>query len=109
LDVKLFVCYGTFGVPTAERHPCARAYKALTAAGHDAQVIRTFGCAGTDRFWPGRREVKHLTGTYEVPTLVLSNGTIIDGSEHIVAWAAANPAAVSTAGQQPTATATLKA
>lgn len=102
MDVKLFVCYGTFGVPTAERHPCARAYKALTAAGHDAQVIRTFGCAGTDRFWPGRREVKHLTGTYEVPTLVLSDGTIIDGSEHIVAWASANPAAVSTAGQQPT-------
>ena len=90
--MELYVCYGTFGLPTAERHPCARAHAALIAAGHRPKLIRTFGCAGTDRFFSGRRRVKRLTGNYEVPTLVLGDGRVIDGSEHIVAWASANPA-----------------
>lgn len=84
--MDLYVCYGTFPLPGG--HPCARAHAALTAAGHRPKVVRTFGCAATDRFWPGRREVKRLTGTYEVPTLVLNDGTIIDGSQNIAAWAA---------------------
>ncbi|HEV3047717.1 MAG TPA: glutathione S-transferase N-terminal domain-containing protein [Solirubrobacteraceae bacterium] len=89
--MKLYVCYGTFG--PAERHACARAHKALQAAGHRPQVVRTFGCYGTDRFFEGRRKVKALTGTYKVPTLVLDDGTILDESANIAAWAAANPAA----------------
>jgi hypothetical protein len=88
--VRLFVCYGTFG--PADHHACARAYKALEAAGHRPEVVRTFGCYGTDRFFPGRREVKRLTGTYKVPTLALDDGTLVDESRKIVAWAAANPA-----------------
>jgi hypothetical protein len=32
-----------------------------------------------------------MTGTYKVPTLFLDDGTIIDGTADIVAWAAANP------------------
>jgi glutathione S-transferase len=54
-------------------------------------VVRTYGCGGTDRFWPGRREVKRLTGNYKVPTLVLDDDTVIDDSSNIVAWAQANP------------------
>lgn len=97
--MDLYVCYGTFPLPGG--HPCARAHGALTAAGHHPNVVRTFGCAGTDRFFPGRREVRRLTGTYHVPTLVLSDGTVIDGSENILAWAAANHAPPFAMGSEP--------
>jgi hypothetical protein len=33
-----------------------------------------------------------LTGNRWVPTLVLDDGTVVDGSKEIAAWAAANPA-----------------
>jgi hypothetical protein len=83
--MDLYVCYGTFG-PT-ERHPCAKAYRALTAAGFQPKVKRTYGCYGTDRFFSGRRAIKNLTGNYKVPTLALDDGTVIDESQKIVAWA----------------------
>ncbi len=88
--MRLYVCYGTFGPP--ERHACGRAHRALRTAGHAPQVVRTYGCYGTDRFFSGRREVRQLTGNLKVPTLVLEDGTVIDKSQNIVAWAAANPA-----------------
>jgi glutathione S-transferase len=87
--VQLFVCYGTFG--PADRHACAKAYTALEEAGHRPEVVRTFGCYGTDRLFNGRREVKRLTGNYKVPTLVLDDGTVVDESQNIAAWATANP------------------
>lgn len=87
--MRLYVCYGTFG---GDRHACARAYDALLAAGHKPEVIKTYGCYGTDRFFSGRRAVKDLTGNYKVPTLVLDDETVIDESKKIAAWAAANPA-----------------
>jgi hypothetical protein len=86
--MDLYVCYGTAG--TAKRHPCARAYRALSEAGHRPAVVRTYGCYHTDRFFRGRRAIRRLTGNYQVPTLVLQDGSIIDGSQSIVAWAAAN-------------------
>lgn len=89
-SVKLHVCYGTFG--TAERHPCKKAHTALRDAGYEPQIVRTGGCYRSDPLWPGRRSIKRLTGTYKVPTLFLDDGTIIDGSSNIVAWAAASPA-----------------
>ncbi len=88
--MQLYVCYGTFG--PVERHACGRAYAALEAAGHTANVERTYGCFGTDRLFPGRHKVKRMTGSYKVPTLVLDDGTVIDGSKNIAMWAAANPA-----------------
>ncbi len=88
--MELYVCYGTFG-PVA-RHACAKAHRALIAAGHQPKVVKAYGCAGTDRFFSARRRVKDLTGNYKVPTLVLDDGTVIDESENIVAWAAANAA-----------------
>ncbi len=87
--MRLFVCYGTFG--PSERHACARAYKALEAAGHRPKLVKTYGCYGTDRLFKGRHEVKRLTGNYKVPTLVLDDGTVIDESKNIVAWARATP------------------
>ena len=88
--VKLYVCYGTFGPP--EKHACRKAHDALVAAGHGPDVVKTYGCFRTDPVFPGRRKIKRLTGNYKVPTLILDDGTIIDGSQNIVAWAKANPA-----------------
>jgi hypothetical protein len=87
--MDLYVCYGTFGA--ADHHACAKAHKALIAVGHSPTVIRTYGCYGTDRFFGGRRKIKDLTGTYKVPTLILDDGSIIDGSDSIVAWASSDP------------------
>ena len=87
--MELYVCYGTFG--PAHRHACARAHSALITAGHQPHVIRTYGCYGTDRLFPGRRAIRKLTGNYKVPTLVLDDGTVIDDSHNIIAWAKANP------------------
>lgn len=88
--MTLYVCYGTFG--PAERHACARAHKALVAAGHAPKVSRTYGCYGTDSLFGGRRQVKRLSGSFKVPTLVLDDGSVIDGSREIEAWAGANRA-----------------
>jgi hypothetical protein len=88
--MKLYVCYGTFGPP--KRHACARAHQALLAAGHAPQIVRTYGCFGTDPLWPGRRHVKHLSENHKVPTLLLDDGTVIDESSNIVQWAENNPA-----------------
>ncbi len=86
--MKLYICYATFG---GEHHACARAHRALREAGHEPEVERTYGCFRTDRFWPGRREVKDMTGNYKVPTLVLDDGTVVDESQKIVDWAGAHP------------------
>jgi hypothetical protein len=95
--MKLYVCWGTFtAAPRPGGHPCGNAYKALKDAGHDPDVVRTYGLAplgALGNLSKGRREVKKLTGNYWVPTLVLDDGTVIDDSKNIVAWARENPAA----------------
>jgi len=93
--VKLYVCYGTFPAPWPGWDPCANAHCEVRDAGHDPQVIRSCGFAPLPGFLNmtrGRREVQELTGNRWVPTLVLDDGTVIDGSREIVAWAGANPA-----------------
>jgi len=94
--MTLFVCYGTFPVPMRPGgHPCANAYNALREAGHDPEVERVYGFGGLPDALngPRRREIKQLTGQPWVPVLVLDDGTVIQDSKKIVAWAQANPAA----------------
>lgn len=43
-----------------------------------------------DAFW-GRREVRALTGDDWVPVHVLDDGTVIQGSGKIIAWAQEHP------------------
>jgi hypothetical protein len=88
--MRLYVCYGTFG--PAKHHACARAHQALVQAGHEPEVVRAYGCLGTDGLFGGRREVLRLTGNYKVPTLLLDDETVVDDSRNIVAWARAHPA-----------------
>lgn len=92
--MRLYVCYGTFKTPRPGGHPCANAHEALRAAGHDPEVVRSYGWGALpDALNPskGRREVKRLTGNSWVPALVTDDGEVIDGSKEIVAWAEAHP------------------
>ncbi|MGA2928356.1 MAG: glutathione S-transferase N-terminal domain-containing protein [Solirubrobacteraceae bacterium] len=99
--MKLYVCYGTWKpAPRPGGHPCGTAYHALVDAGHSPDVVRGYGLGMLPSIFnltPGRREVKRLTGNYWVPALVADDGTVIQGSDKIAAWARANPASV-TAG-----------
>jgi hypothetical protein len=93
--VKLYVCWGTFPTPRPGGHPCANAFNALEKAGHKPELIKSYGFAPLPEALNrtrGRREVQELTGNRWVPTLVLDDGAVVDGSSDIVAWAAKNPA-----------------
>jgi Glutathione S-transferase, N-terminal domain len=93
--MKLYVCWGTFATPRPGGHPCANAHRALKDAGHDPEVIRSYGFAPLPAALNntrGRREVQELSGNRWVPTLVLDDDTVLDGSQEIVDWARANPA-----------------
>jgi hypothetical protein len=90
--MKLFVCYGTFGAGGG--HACGKAYAALRDAGHDPQVIRSYGSGFLPDFLnltPGRRQVKRLTGKTWVPVLITDDGEVISDSKRIVEWAKAHP------------------
>ena len=94
--MKLYVCWGTFKTPRPGGHPCANAHKALVAAGHDPEVVKSYGLAVLPdtpfNQTAGRKRAKELTGSSMVPFLELDDGTAISGSKEIAAWAAANPA-----------------
>ena len=107
--MKLYTCYGTFkAAPRPGGHPCGNAYHALKDAGHDPEVIRSYGLglfpAALNDLTRGRREVKELTGNYWVPVLVTDDGTAIQGSPRIIEWANANPAQPSSATSSSPAT-----
>ena len=88
------MCWGTFPTPRPGGHPCANAHDALREAGHAPEVVRSYGFAplpGLFNRTRGRREVEELTGNRWVPTLVLDDGRVIDGSREIVAWAQSHP------------------
>jgi glutathione S-transferase-like protein len=94
--LKLYVCYGTFPVPLRPGgHPCGNAHAALEAAGHHPEVIRSYGLGplpGLFNRTRGRREVKELTGSYQVPVLVTDEGEVVTESAEIVRWAETHPA-----------------
>jgi hypothetical protein len=101
--MKLYVCYGTWKpAPRPGGHPCGRACRALAEAGHSPQIVRSYGLGMLPEAFnqtAGRKEVKRLTGNHWVPALVTDDGTVVQGSHEIEAWAKANPAtAASPAG-----------
>lgn len=94
--MKLYVCYGTFmKTPRPGGHPCGNAYAALKDAGHDPEVVKSYGLAILPDFLNqtrGRKEVQQLTGSNMVPVLVTDTGEVVRDSKEIVAWAKAHPA-----------------
>jgi hypothetical protein len=95
--MKLYICWGTWTAgKQLHAHPCGEANKALTEAGHRPEVVRSYGLGllpgAINDLTRGRREAKELTGNYWVPVLVLDDGTVVQGSHEIIAWAQANPA-----------------
>jgi hypothetical protein len=99
--MKLYVCYGTFQIPRPGGHPCANAYSALKASGHDPEVVKSYGWGALPdalNRTSGRREVKKLTGRTWVPVLVTDEDEIVAGSKEIAAWAERNAAPAAAAG-----------
>lgn len=95
--MKLYVCYGLFKSPRPGGHPCRNAHEALREAGHEPAVVKAYGLGLLPKVFnmtKGRQEVERLTGNRMVPALVLDDGSVIDGSHEIVAWAKAHPAVV---------------
>jgi glutathione S-transferase len=92
--VVLYTC-GQKKRGPALAHPCSRAAKALDAAGYDYEVRPVGGYRLMPWTWPkrgaDRQEVKELSGTNEVPILVLDDGEVISGSGTIVRWAREHP------------------
>jgi hypothetical protein len=93
--MKLYVCWGTFPTPRPGGHPCANAYRALRDAGHEPEVIKSYGLAilpdALNRT-SGREEVKRLSGDTWVPMLITDDGEVIKESKKIAEWARNNPA-----------------
>jgi hypothetical protein len=92
--MKLYVCYGTFRSPRPGGHPCGNAYRALKEAGHDPEVVRTYGLGPLPDAInsPGRRRLKRRTGSSWVPVLETDGGELITESQNIAAWAEGHPA-----------------
>jgi glutathione S-transferase len=87
-------------------HPCAKAGNALDAAGYEYE-IRTVGGYRLMPWTWGKRgeeraEVKKLSGTNEVPILVLDDGEVISGSSAIARWAKEHSAEESPSGKGST-------
>ena len=93
--MKLYVCYGTFPTVLPGGHPCRTAYQALRRAGHDPDVVRSFGLAVLPdvpfNLTPQRMHVRRMTGNSEVPMLETDDGEVVQGSRNIVRWAERNP------------------
>jgi glutathione S-transferase len=90
--LTLFVCHIDDGGPPP--HACKRAQRALRAAGHDFEKVIAGRGIPFALFTTGRRpELKKLSGQEKLPVLRLTDGTMINGSAKIIAWARQNPPA----------------
>ena len=104
--MKLYVCWGTFQT-FGPGHPCRNALDALRAAGHDPEVIRSYGWgplpAAANRS-EGRRLARRATGKSWIPLLLTDGGELIAGSSNIKEWAIHQPArgSASPSGSTPT-------
>ncbi len=76
-------------------HPCAKAGKALDAAGYEYELKTVGGYRMMPWTWGSRdadrAEIKKLSGSNEVPILVLDDGEVVSGSGAIARWAKEHP------------------
>jgi glutathione S-transferase len=94
--VILYTC-GTKTTGPGLAHPCAKAGHALKAAGYEYELKTVKGYRLMPWTWGSRKadrqEIRELSGTNEVPILVLDDGEVISGSGTIAKWAKEHPAA----------------
>ena len=82
----LFVCHGDDGGPRL--HPCRRVQEHLRSA--DIPYRKIVAAHGSP--WPWRRkddrqELEAQTGSKKLPALKLPDGTVLEHSKAILAWA----------------------
>jgi len=95
--LTLYVCHIDEGGPRP--HACRRAQQALREAGLDFDKIVFGKGIPFGLFTTGRRpELKALSGQEKLPVLKLPDGTTVNGSAKIIAWAKANAPAHSEVG-----------
>lgn len=91
----LYTC-GTKTMGPGALHPCAKAGNALEQAGYEYELKTVRGYRLMPWTWrtraEDRAEVEKLSGSKEVPILVLDDGEVISGSGTIANWAKENPA-----------------
>lgn len=95
MAMVLYTCpAGTHGANAPLiKHPCGVAAQALDRAGHSYMVETVGGFKNVPFSRRGKRgKIRELTGQEDVPVLLLDDGSTIDGSGEIVAWAQAHPA-----------------
>ena len=96
----LYTC-GTKTMGPGAAHPCAKAGKALDAAGYDYELKTVKGYRLMPWTWGSRKkdreEIRRLSGTDEVPILVLDDNEVVSGSGAIAKWAREHPIAKGTA------------
>jgi glutathione S-transferase len=92
--VILYTC-GQKTAGPALAHPCGKAGKALDEAGYQYEVKKVGGYRLAIWTWGSRKkdreEVRKLSGSDEVPILVLDDGEVISGSGTIAKWAKEHP------------------
>ncbi len=87
--LTLYVCHIDEGGP--KPHACRRAQAALRDSGHDFEKIVFAKGIPFGLFTKGRRpELKAISGQEQLPVLVLPDGSTVNGSAKIIAWARAN-------------------
>jgi hypothetical protein len=81
----LFVCHGDDGGPRF--HPCRRVQEALRGADIEYEKVIAGHGSPIPFLRKGAREELHdATGTRKLPTLKLTDGTVITNSRAIISW-----------------------
>ncbi len=81
----LYVCHGDDGGPRI--HPCRRVQEALRAADIEYEkVIAAHGSPIPFLRKGSRAELRQATGTEKLPTLKLTDGTVIHPARAIMHW-----------------------
>jgi glutathione S-transferase len=87
--LTLYVCHIDDGGPPP--HACKRAQRALREAAHDFDKVVFAKGIPFGLFTKGRRpELKALSGQEQLPVLQLPDGSTVNGSKQIIAWAHTN-------------------
>lgn len=77
-------------------HPCGKAAKALSDAGYEFEIRTVRGYRLMPWTWRSRSRdrarIRELSGSNEVPVVVLDDGEVISGSGAIARWAGETPA-----------------